>query len=143
MAPKKVLPLGLTEAALDALVAGARTPGERDAVSRALKQALTERVLRAELTAHLGFPEGGERPPVEPNARNGTTPKTALTDDGALPLTIPRDRAGSFTPQLVPKGVRRLAGFDSRPSRSMPAGSPCWSCRLISKSATKSRSPPI
>ena len=49
-----------------------------------------------------------------PNARNGTTPKTVLTDTGALPLAIPRDRVGSFTPQFVPKGVRRLPGFDQK-----------------------------
>lgn len=48
------------------------------------------------------------------NARNGTTPKTVLTDEGALPLAIPRDRASTFTPQLVPKGVRRLPGFDQK-----------------------------
>jgi len=37
-----------------------------------------------------------------------------LTDEGALPLAIPRDRAGTFQPQLVPKGVRRLPGFDAK-----------------------------
>ena len=44
----------------------------------------------------------------------GTTPKTILMDDGPVPLDIPRDRAGTFSPQLVPKGVRRLPGFDQK-----------------------------
>jgi putative transposase len=116
MAPRKkrALPAGLTEEALDQLVAGVRTHAEADDVFRQLKQAITERILRAELTAHLGYPEGGERPAAETNARNGTTPKTVLTESGALPLAIPRDRAGSFAPQLVPKGVRRLPGFDQK-----------------------------
>jgi transposase-like protein len=108
------LPEGLTEETLDQLVAGVRTPEQLEALFRQLKGALTERILRAELTAHLGYPQGGARPEGQPNARNGTTPKTVLTDAGALPLAIPRDRAGSFTPQLVPKGVRRLPGFDQK-----------------------------
>jgi putative transposase len=111
---KSSLPDGLTEEALDALVDGVRTPEEMEFVFRDLKKALVERVLRAELTAHLGYPEGGDRPPASTNARNGTTPKTVLTDEGALPLEIPRDRDSTFTPQFVPKGVRRLPGFDQK-----------------------------
>ena len=105
-----------TTAALDALLAGVTTPAELEDVFRAVKQRLVERVLEAELTEHLGYPPGGTPPGEGPsrNARNGTTPKTVLTDAGALPLAIPRDRAGSFTPQFVPKGVRRLPGFDQK-----------------------------
>lgn len=110
---KRVLPAGLTEEGLEALVAGVRTPAELEDVFRDVKRALVERVLRAELTQHLGYPEGA-RPETATNARNGTTPKTVLTDDGALPLAIPRDRASTFAPQLVPKGVRRLPGFDQK-----------------------------
>lgn len=114
MARSRKLPEGLTEETLDQLVAGVRTPAELDTLFRDLKRSLTERILRAELTEHLGYPEGAARPPTQDNARNGTTPKTVLTDEGALPLAIPRDRASSFTPQLVPKGVRRLPGFDQK-----------------------------
>lgn len=113
MARKRRLPEGLTDEALDALSKGVETPEQLDDLFRDLKKALVERVLRAELTQHLGYPEG-ERPAGAGNARNGTTPKTVLTDEGALPLAIPRDRASTFTPQLVPKGVRRLAGFDQK-----------------------------
>jgi putative transposase len=55
---------------------------------------------------------GSRSPPRSPITANGTTPKTVVTEDGALPLAIPRKRAGSFTPQLVPKGARRLPRFD-------------------------------
>jgi putative transposase len=70
--------------------------------------------LGAELSHHLGYAPGEEKPRGQANHRNGTTPKTVLTDDGALPLAVPRDRAGTFEPQLVPKGVRRLPGFDAK-----------------------------
>src|SRR5687768_18068078 len=84
MARKRRLPAGLTEEALEALTAEVRTPAELEEVFRGLKQALVERVLRAELTQHLGYPEGRERPEGASNARNGTTPKTVLTEEGEL-----------------------------------------------------------
>jgi putative transposase len=59
---KRELPAGLTEETLDALVAGVHTQAEFDVVFQGLKNALTERILRAELTEHLGYPEGAERP---------------------------------------------------------------------------------
>jgi transposase-like protein len=98
--------------ALDALIGDARTAEDVDALFRQMKKALMERILGAELTHHLGYAAGEPKPAAQPNHRNGTTPKTVVTEDGALPLAIPRDRAGSFTPQLVPKGVRRLPRFD-------------------------------
>lgn len=48
------------------------------------------------------------------NHRNGTTPKTVLTPEGALPLDIPRDRLSTFEPRLVAKYQRQLPGFDER-----------------------------
>jgi putative transposase len=113
MARKRRLPEGLTDEALEALSKGVETPEQLDTLFRDLKKALVERVLRAELTQHLGYPDG-ERPAGAVNARNGTTPKTILTEEGALPLAIPRDRASTFAPQLVPKGVRRRPGFDQK-----------------------------
>jgi transposase-like protein len=99
-------------AALDALIGDARTADDVDALFRQMKKALMERILGAELTHHLGYAPGEPKPVAQPNHRNGTTPKTVVTEDGALPLAIPRDRAGTFAPQLVPKGVRRLPRFD-------------------------------
>ncbi len=100
--------------ALDALIGDRRTPEEFEALFRQMKKQLVERMLGAELTQHLGYAPGQEKPVGQPNHRNGTTPKTVLTDDGMLPLEIPRDRAGTFAPQLVPKGIRRLPGFDAK-----------------------------
>lgn len=105
------LPAGLTPELLDQLVAGVQTPADFQGVWRQLQKALAERVLKAELTHHLGYPEGGGRGP-DGNARNGASPKRLLTESGPVELDIPRDRLGSFTPQFVPKGVRRLPGFD-------------------------------
>ena len=48
------------------------------------------------------------------NSRNGHSGKTVLTEDGAVELAVPRDRNGSFEPAIVPKGERRLDGFDDR-----------------------------
>jgi transposase-like protein len=101
-------------AALDRLIGETRTPEELEQLFRQMKKRIVERMLGAELTHHLGYAPGDEKPAGQANLRNGTTPKTVLTDDGSLPLDIPRDRAGTFAPQLVPKGVRRLPGFDAK-----------------------------
>lgn len=98
--------------ALDALIGDAQTPEEVEALFRQMKKALMERILAGELTHHLGYDRGEPKPAAQRNHRNGTTPKTVLTDDGAIPLEIPRDRAGTFEPQLVPKNARRLPRFD-------------------------------
>ncbi len=45
---------------------------------------------------------------------NGHNPKTVLTDTGSMPLEVPRDRQGTFEPQLVEKYCRRLPGFDDK-----------------------------
>jgi transposase-like protein len=99
-------------AAVDALLGERTTMEEVDELFRQMKKVLMERVLRGELTHHLGYAPGEAKPAEQANYRNGTTPKTVLTDDGAIPLAIPRDRAGSFEPRLVPKNVRRLPKFD-------------------------------
>jgi len=80
-----------------------------EAVFQQLKKAVIERALGAELGFHLADPEGGQG-----NHRNGRSGKTLLTDDGPLRIDVPRDRAGTFVPQLIPKHARRLAGFDDK-----------------------------
>ena len=100
-------------AALDALIGDTKTPEDLSALFRTLQKRLAERILAGELTAHLGYAPGTPKPDGQPNHRNGATPKTVLTETGALPLEIPRDRDGSFRPQLVPTGVRRLPQFDA------------------------------
>ncbi len=75
-------------------------------------KAVLERGLAAELTDHLGYEKGDPIGRELPNARNGFTPKTVSSEVGDVGLAIPRDRDGSFTPTLVPKGSRRLGGLD-------------------------------
>jgi putative transposase len=100
---------------LDQLLAGYQQPEDLlgpGGIFAQLKKALAERALGAELGHHLA--QEAARPDAPRNHRNGTTPKTVHTDTGTLPLDIPRDRAGTFEPQLVPKYRRRLPGFDEK-----------------------------
>lgn len=79
-----------------------------------LTKRLVERVLEAELEEHLGYPKGERDEEPKTNPRNGTTPKKVKTDDGELEILVPRDRNGTFTPQLVKKRQTRLDGFDEK-----------------------------
>lgn len=73
-------------------------------------KAVLERGLQVELAQHLGYDKGDRAGRGSPNVRNGSTPKTIQSEVGPLGLEIPRDRAGSFDPRLVPKGSRRVGG---------------------------------
>lgn len=75
-------------------------------------KATLERGLAVELDDHLGYERGDPAGRGSPNSRNGTTPKTVASTVGDVPLAVPRDRAGTFAPALVPKGSRRLDGLD-------------------------------
>jgi transposase-like protein len=93
-------------------LSGPMTGEAINAASLAFKQALIEASLNAELTHHLGYAPGAERPEAMTNQRNGVTGKTVLTGDGKLRIETPRDRDGSFEPLLVPKHARRFTAFD-------------------------------
>jgi putative transposase len=93
---------------------GPISPEELDAAVRRFKKAIIERALGGELTHHLGYPPGGTKPEETTNHRNGTGAKTVLTEDGPLAIDVPRDRAGTFEPQLIPKHERRFTGFDDK-----------------------------
>ena len=54
-----------------------------------------------ELTHYLGYRSGGDKPDETTNHRKGTGSKTVLTDEGPLPIDVPRDRAGTFEPPLT------------------------------------------
>src|SRR5271154_3085058 len=73
---------------------------------------ILERALDEELTDELGYERGDPAGRGSGNSRNGTTPKRVLTEIGAVDLDVPRDRAGSFEPRIVPKGTTRLAKFN-------------------------------
>src|SRR5262252_5278995 len=77
-------------------------------------RAVLERALAEEMTGHLGYGKHDPAGRGSGNSRNGTTAKTLLTDVGAVDLAVPRDRNGSFEPQIVRKGQTRLEGFNER-----------------------------
>jgi transposase-like protein len=99
---------------VDQFVTGPMSAQELNTVTMALKKALVERALGAELSHHLGYAPGAERPDDASNHRNGASAKTVLTDDGPLRIEVPRDRQGSFAPLLIGKHERRFAGFDDK-----------------------------
>ena len=70
--------------------------------------------MEVELTDHVGYEPHCEPPGGAANQRNGTTPKTLITDHGKVPIDAPRDRDGSFEPQIVRKRQRRFQGFDDK-----------------------------
>jgi putative transposase len=99
---------------LDQFVQGPMTAEAIQDASMAFKKALIERALGGELSHHLGYPPGGDKPAEAGNHRNGSSSKTVLTDDGPLRIGVPRDRDGSFEPLLIPKHERRFTGFDDK-----------------------------
>lgn len=119
-----------TEELAQALATQSTTLEELNGAMRSLMKAALERMLNTELEVHLG--RGGSAAGAQPvaagngapaenhtaaqprNRKNGTSPKTIQGDMGRLPLEIPRDRNGTFEPQLVGKHQRRLAGFDEK-----------------------------
>lgn len=83
-------------------------------VNPPFKKAIIERVLGAELSHHLGYAPGEAKPDHTANHRNGSSGKTVLTDDGPLPITVSRERAGTFEPQWIGKHERRFTGLDDK-----------------------------
>ena len=83
-----------------------------NAAGIAFKQALIEASLNAELSHHLGYAPGAEKPEASSSHRNGATAKTVLTGDGQIRIATPRDRDGSFEPLPLPKHARRFTAFD-------------------------------
>jgi transposase-like protein len=84
----------------------------RDGLIQQLIKAGLERGMQAELSDHLGYERGDPGASLVPNSRNGSYPKTVASQVGDVDLAIPRDRDGTFSPTLVPKGSRRLSGLD-------------------------------
>src|ERR1700757_1802771 len=107
----------ITPELLDQLLANYERPEDltgEDGLFKQLKKALIERALGAELTEHLGYEKGDLAGRGKGNSRNGTSSKTILTENGEIAIAIPRDRAGSFEPQLIAKGQTRFDGFDDK-----------------------------
>src|SRR5499425_2162817 len=85
-----------------------------DGLLSQVTKAVLERALAEEMTGHLGYDKHDPAGRGSGNNRNGSTPKTVLTDVGAVDLAVPRDRNGSFDPKIVRKGQTRLDGFNDR-----------------------------
>ena len=85
-----------------------------DGLLSQVTKAVLKRALAEEMTGHLGYDKHDPAGRGSGNNRNGTTGKTVLTDVGAVDLAVPRDRNGTFEPQIVRKGQTRLKGFNER-----------------------------
>src|ERR1041384_3593722 len=104
----------ITPELLDQLLTNYEKPEDltgEDGLFKQLKKALIERALGAELTDHLGYEKGDPIGRGSGNSRNGSSSKTILAEDGEIEIAAPRDRAGSFEPQLIPKGQTHFDGF--------------------------------
>src|SRR5205823_3934161 len=108
----------------------ARTAGDLNSLMRLMMKSALERMLNTELDVHLGrrsLPQppiaelpledaapAAKAPKRSPNRRNGKSEKTVQGDLGELTIATPRDRDGTFEPQLIPKHQRRVPGFDEK-----------------------------
>jgi putative transposase len=107
----------LSDEVVDELLAGARTEEEIVGPGGLLSQLtkrLVERAMEVELTDHVGYDRHHEPPGGTGNTRNGSTPKSLITEHGAVQISAPRDREGSFEPRIVRKRQRRFEGFDDK-----------------------------
>ena len=99
---------------IESLAGEVDSPDDLAAAVALLKKRALERMLEAEMTEHLGYEKHAPEGYDGGNSRNGWSPKTVLTETGAVELDVPRDRDGTFQPQAVKKGQRRLKGLDDQ-----------------------------
>jgi putative transposase len=107
----------ISDEVIDGLLAGASSEEEIAGPGGLLAQLtkrLVERAMEVELTDHVGYEPHLEPPGGAANTRNGSTPKTLITEQGAVRVDTPRDRDGSFQPKIVKKRQRRFVGFDDK-----------------------------
>lgn len=110
-------PKNLAPEIIDTLLLNYQKPEDLIGENGLLKQltkALVERALQAEMTEHLGHKRNEAISNKSGNTRNGTSKKTIKGEFGEIPIEIPRDRDGSFEPQLISKHQRRWQGFDEK-----------------------------
>jgi Transposase, Mutator family len=115
----------LLDAMLGGLMAGKRSEQEllgRDGLLGELTRRLVERALGEELSEHLGYPAGQAPPGGAGNSRNGGTPKTLLTDHGAVQIDTPRDRKSRFDLSWSRRASGASPAWTRRSSRCMAAG---------------------
>ncbi|WP_353487353.1 transposase [Escherichia coli] len=100
------------QALANELAKNLKTPEDLSQFDRLLKKISVEAALNAEMSHHLGYDKNQPKPGA--NSRNGYSTKTVITGDGHLELRTPRDRDGSFEPQLVKKNQTRITGMDNQ-----------------------------
>ena len=107
--------MAITDDVLNELLKDYQKPEDllgQNGLLKQLQKRLLEKAMGAELTVHLGYGKHDPAGRNSGNSRNGTSPKTLKGEFGHLELATPRDRNGSFEPQIVAKGQRRFEGFD-------------------------------
>jgi putative transposase len=78
-----------------------------------LTKRLLERVMAVELTQHVGYEKHEAAGNNSGNSRNGSSEKTLKGSFGTMPIAVPRDRNGTFEPQIIEKNQTRFSGFDA------------------------------
>jgi transposase-like protein len=109
--------MSTTDQLIDQLLANYQSPEDllgEHGILKQLTKKLAERALEAEMEQHLGYAKHDAKGKNTGNSRNGKTPKSVRSIHGDIDLEIPRDRNGSFEPQLIKKGEKQLGGFDER-----------------------------
>ncbi len=131
---------------LDQIMSKVRTEGlaliGEGGVLSQLTKAIIERALEEERSEHLGYEVGDPAGRGSGNSRNGTFPKRVLTDAGPIDLDIPRDRAGTFEPKLVPNGVTAWPVSTRTSSPGTPPACPPATSPARSNGCTASRCRP-
>ena len=109
--------MAITPEILKELLKGYEKPEDLmgpEGILKQLTKALVETAMDAELTSHLGYEKGDRTGKKASNHRNGSSKKTLIGEDGPVEIQVPRDREGTFEPQIIPKGQRRFDGFDEK-----------------------------
>ena len=107
--------MAITDEVLNGLLKDYQRPEDllgQNGLLKQLQKRLLEKAMGAELTVPLGCGKHDPAGRNTGNPRNGTTPKTLKGEFGNMELATPRDRNGSFEPQIVARGQRRFEGFD-------------------------------
>lgn len=102
---------------IDELLKGHTSPQDilgEGGLLKQLTKAVVERCLEAELDTHLGYKKHAPEGKGTGNSRNGRSCKTLKGEHGEIEIAVPRDRNGSYEPQIIEKGQTRLAGFDDK-----------------------------
>jgi hypothetical protein len=147
-----MMTMTISKEVLDELLSGVENADDllgNQGLMKELKVRLMERMLGAELTEHLGYEPETQPADYQSNRRNGTTRKTLKGNDGALPIDVPRDRDGSFEPELIKMAtycsenmhmVRLLCRSATNlnpPSSTFCVFAILWACQ------TRSTTPPV